>query len=36
MKENLKTILFVVAALVMLGMAGLAYNNSKPVKIDDF
>ena len=36
MKDNLKTILFVVAALVMLGVAGLAYNNSKPLKIDDF
>ena len=36
MKDNLKTILFVLTALAMLGMAGLAYTNSKPVKIDDF
>ena len=36
MKDTLKTSLFVAAALVMVGFAGLAYNRSKPIKIDDF
>ena len=36
MKDTLKTFLFVAAALVMFGFAGLAYNRSKPIKIDDF
>ncbi len=36
MKDNLKTVLFVLTAFAMLGMAGWAYTNSKPVKIDDF